>query len=265
MTLRLTRRAALLAGLLPLAPARAAAVSIPVLTWHRFARDAATASTMVTTAAFAEQIDFLVAQKFRFMTAREVVAAAAGQGGPIDGPAVCLTADDGFRTVYADMFPILRIHGVHATLFINPPMISAGGAYLTWPQIEEMLASGLVDIQPHTLTHPNFNTERARRGPADYAAFVHQEIAGAKQMIEAKLGGKADLLAWPYGIHNEMLEAAAAQAGCSAAFALGSRAVSAGDNAFALPRYQVYESDRGGRFGAVAHGVPRGVGRTAHG
>ena len=251
--------------LLPLAvlvsPARAQPL-IAVLTYHRFDPAHAKASTFVTTAVFGEQMAWLVAHHVRVIPLRDVVALEreAGVAAPLDGQTVAITADDGFRTVYTEMFPIIRDYRMPITLFLNPPMISGGPAYLTWAMVEEMRQSGLVDVEAHTQTHPNFNTERARLGPDAYQRFVADQIAGSRQALQARLGVAADYLAWPYGIHDSQLEAAARQAGFLAAFALGSRAAQRGDDVFAVPRYQVYETDVGARFAAVVAGHPRGRG-----
>jgi peptidoglycan/xylan/chitin deacetylase (PgdA/CDA1 family) len=238
-------------------------VPIPILTYHRFDPDTAKASTIVTTPVFAEQMAWLAEHHYRVVKLADVVAAEAGQGPRIEGPAVAITADDGFRTVYTQMFPIIRSEHIPVTLFLNPAMISGGGAYLTWAMIEEMRASGLIDIEAHTQTHPNFNTERARLGPEAYRDFITSQIAGSRQALQARLGVSSDYLAWPYGIHDAQLEQVAAQAGFSAAFALGSRAAAPGEDAFAIPRYQVYNGDVGARFAAVAEGHPRGVSSKA--
>ena len=243
-----------LAFLLPMA-ARAEQRPVPILTYHRFDPELVRASTVVTTPVFEAQVAWLVANRIRVVPLRDVVA-----GTPIAQAAIAITADDGFRSVYTQMFPIIRREGMPVTLFINPPMISGGSAYLTWAMIEEMRQSGLVDVEAHTQAHPNFNAERVQRGPEDFAAFVTEQISGSRQMIRERLGVSADLLAWPYGIHDAQLEAAAAQAGFVAAFALGSRAAGPGDDVFAIPRYQVYNSDVGGRFAAIVEGHPRGKG-----
>lgn len=62
------------------------------------------------------------------------------------------------------------------------------------------------------------------------------------------------LLAWPYGIVDPELEAAAKRAGYSAAFAFNGGPAKPGDDPFALPRVPVADSDRGERFGARLDG-----------
>ncbi len=251
---------AALALVVPLAAGHAAAPAVPVLTYHRFDPIASHSATIVTTPVFEQQMAWLAAHRYRVVPLREVVAATLGNAPPIEGPAVAITADDGWRSVYTQMFPVIRREHLPVTLFINPPMISAGSAYLTWEMIAEMRASGLVDIEAHTQTHPNFNTERARRTPEAYAAYLTQQIGGSREALQARFGVAADLLAWPFGIHDAQLEAAARQGGFVAAFALGSRAAEPGGDPFAIPRYQVYETDIGARFAAVAEGFPRGRG-----
>ncbi len=226
-----------------------------VLTYHRFHPGVSTSATTVSTPVFATQMAWLASNHVTVAPLRSSLALAHGTAGV--STTVAITADDGWRSVYTEMFPILRQHNFHATLFINPPAIGQGNAYLTWPMITEMLKSGLVDVQPHTQTHPNFNTERARLTPAAFQAYLDQEIAGSRGAITSRLGLPADLLAWPFGIHDAQLEAAAQKAGCIAAYALGSSAIMPGSPDFALPRYQVYETDNQARFAWLVAGNPR--------
>jgi peptidoglycan/xylan/chitin deacetylase (PgdA/CDA1 family) len=251
---------AIIAGVATIMPGRAPAAQPPaisVLTYHRLDPTTAAHATVVLTSVFAEQMAWLDAHHIAVVPLRAVVALVRGAGSG-DAPAVAITADDGFRSVYTEMFPIIRRYRFPLTLFINPPAISDGPAYLTCAEIADMVASGLVDVEPHTLTHPDFRRERARRSPADYQAFVARELDGGRADVVARLGTAADLLAWPYGIHDADLEAAAARAGYGAAFALGSRPAQSGADIFAIPRYQIYNSDRGARFAAIVAGLQRG-------
>ena len=234
----------------------AAAQPISVLTYHRFDPAQANASTVVTTPVFAAQMDWLQTHHVRVLRLREVVDIVEHKAPPVTEPAVAITADDGWRTVYTQMFPIIRKQNLPVTLFINPPTIGHGGAYLTWAQIDEMRASGLVEIEAHTESHPNFNDQRARLTPAAYTAFMDREIAGSRTDLLSH-GDSGAFLAWPYGINNPALQDAAVRAGFRAAFALGSRPVLADSPLFALPRYQVYNTDNAARFAAIIAGQPR--------
>jgi peptidoglycan/xylan/chitin deacetylase (PgdA/CDA1 family) len=263
---RLIRLVVLLAALLRVAGATALAQQLPVavLAYHRFDPVRSTAATVVTTTMLDEQLGYLADHHVAVVPLDAVVAAMTQHGLPIlPAPAVAITVDDGFRSVYDELYPrIQRLH-MPITLFINPPMISGGHAYLTWEQIAEMRRSGLVDVEPHTMTHPDFRVQRARLSPEAFHALVEHELGESRRLVQERLGVAADILAWPYGIHDPELEQAARDAGYVATFALESRVVAPGDNAFALPRYQIYESDDAGRMAAIIAGVPRRKARHA--
>jgi len=160
--------------------------------------------------------------------------------------AVAITVDDGHRSVYAKMFPIILRYEVPVTLFVYPipsrsPPIPSPGKILG-----EMVRSGLVDVQFHTLSHPDFRHEQARRSPADYAAFVHFELTMAG-IDRTRLGVNVEMLAWPYGIYDAELERAAAQAGFTAAFAVKNNSPSE-SSIFAVPRLSIGSRDPIERF-----------------
>jgi hypothetical protein len=61
-------------------------------------------------------------------------------------------------------------------------------------------------------------------------------------VLARRLGVQADVLAWPFGIHDPELEAAAAAAGYRAALALEERPASVTDSPFALPRFLIVDA-----------------------
>jgi len=73
-------------------------------------------------------------------------------------------------------------------------------------------------------------------------------------VLEQKFGGTVDLLAWPFGIHDDELEQAAQKAGYVAAFTIDRRPVTRAEKMMALPRFIVTDLDRGGRFENLVQG-----------
>lgn len=93
---------------------------------------------------------------------------------------VLLTFDDGYLDNWAYLFPLLERYGVKATVFVNPEFVDPGDSlrpnlkdcwqgrirrdelldrgYLNWPEIRAMQASGLVDIQSHSMSHALYFT-----------------------------------------------------------------------------------------------------------
>ena len=227
-------------------PARAADPGVPILLYHRF-HPSISGSTTVTTPAFEEQLGWLADHRYTVAPLASVVAALRG-GAPLDAKTVAITVDDGRRSQYTEMFPIVLRYKVPVTLFVYTDAISYEPDALTWAEIDEMVKSGLVDVQSHTCSHPNFDKERARRSPADYKSFVAAELGQSKKTLEERLKRPVEFLAWPYGILDRDLERAAAAAGYGAAFAVGGHLARPDGDLFAVPRVMVFDVDRGERF-----------------
>lgn len=238
-------------GALATIPALAtrAAGAIPILAYHRF--DPATPGpTTVTVATFESQLRRLADKGYRITKLRDAVAALRRPATGATSQAA-ITVDDGHRSVYSVLFPLIRRHRLPVTLFIYPSAISNADYAMTWDQLREMQSSGLVDIQSHTYWHPNFNTERRRRSSADYRAFVDDQLRRSRATLEARLRTKVDMLAWPFGIVDAELEAAAREAGYAVALAYEGGPAAPGADLLALPRIPVSDADRGAHFEAL--------------
>lgn len=241
-----------LAAALAFLTATAWAWQVPILVYHRFGPTAADSMT-VRTEAFEQQLALIEKGGYEVIPLRQLVDHLTGHGPPPPPRAIVVTADDGHRSVYTEMLPLLRRHPLPVTLFIYPSAISNAPYAMTWQQLAELRASGLFDIQSHTYWHPNFLVERRRREPADYAQFVDWQLTRSKAVLERRLGGKVDLLAWPFGLYDADLEAQAARAGYVAAFTLERRPVRPGDDPMALPRYLITDAVDAKAFAAILH------------
>jgi peptidoglycan/xylan/chitin deacetylase (PgdA/CDA1 family) len=226
------------------------ALRVPILVYHRFG-PAVTDDMTVTTLVFEAQLRTLQARGHQVVPLRDLVASLGDAGTALPDRAVVLTVDDGHRTVYTELFPLIRRHRIPVTLFIYPSAISNASYALTWEQLAEMKESGLVDVQSHTFWHPNFNIERRRLAAPAYERFVQDQFTKSKAILEKRLGGKVDLLAWPFGIYDAELMKWAAAAGYVAAFSIERRPVTRTENLMALPRYLIVDADRGTRFEAL--------------
>ena len=235
-----------------------AAQSLPILVYHRFGASA-TELTTIRTETFAQQLQWLQDNEIAVLALQAVVDALRAGHAPGNGPAVVLTADDGHESIYTDMYPLILRYRVPVTLFIYPSAISNSKLALTWPELSEMAASGLVDVQSHTYWHPNFHVEKSRLG-SGYELFVRKQLALSKTRIEEHTGRQVDLLAWPFGIHDDQLEQLASESGYVAAFTIDRMRAQPGGDLFALPRFEITDGDRGKRFEALVRGHATGSG-----
>jgi peptidoglycan/xylan/chitin deacetylase (PgdA/CDA1 family) len=246
---------ALIAGFCAI-PARGAAQprqAVPILVYHRFGPTVADSMT-VTTAVFEEQLAWLRTHDYRIIPLRVLLDSLRNPAAPVPPRAVVITADDGHRSVYSDMLPLIRRYRFPVTLFIYPSAISNADYALTWPQLAEMRDTGLVDVQSHTYWHPNFHRERARLSAEAYRVLAMMQLTKSRDVIARRLGGPVDLLAWPFGICDAQLEQWAREAGYVAAFTIQRRPASREDDPLTLPRYLMTDQDRGARFAAIVAG-----------
>lgn len=211
-----------------------------VLVYHRFGPTIADSMT-TRTSVFEAQLARLKSEGYAIVPLSSVVAALEGSASLPD-KAIAITVDDGHRTVYTELLPIIRRERLPVTLFVYPSAISNAAYAMTWEQLAEMAATGLVDVQSHTYWHPDFRVERQRLAPEDYRQFVRNQLEKPRRVLKLKLHVDADYLAWPFGIHDAELESAAAAAGYRAAFALGDRHATDKDPLRALPRYLIVDA-----------------------
>lgn len=212
-----------------------------VLVYHRFGPTVADSMT-IRNEALAAQFDYLKTHGYTVIPLRRLVERINGEGEPLPNQAVVITVDDGHRSVYSEMLPLVRRYGMPVTLFIYPSAISNASYALTWQQLAELKQSGLFDIQAHTYWHPNFKQEKRRLAAEAYGDFVRMQLTKPRQVLAQRLGVDADLMAWPFGIYDQELMSAAATAGYVAAFTLERRHPRAGDQALALPRYLMIDA-----------------------
>ena len=229
--------------------------SVPILVYHRFGETASELTTIRTTT-FGQELEWLRANGIRVLPLHEVVDRLRVGTGPFESPSVVLTADDGHESLYTEMFPLILRYRVPVTLFVYPSAISNSRSALSWKQLSEMVASGLVDVQSHTFWHPDFRIEKSRLAPAAYEQFVRNQLSLSKSRIEANLGNQVDLLSWPFGIHDSQLEKIAVEAGYVAGFTIERDRVRLGDDPLALPRFEVTDADTGARFETLVTGRP---------
>lgn len=140
---------------------------------------------------FREQLDYLT-------NAFEVVDLPAILE-PGDRKRVAITFDDGYRDFYTNVLPILREYDTPATVFVPVRAVEVPEfshteqfdcEYMGLPQLRELVASDLVTVGNHTVTHPRL------RGLSEDT--LETEIAGAKARLEDLLGTDVDRFCYPF-------------------------------------------------------------------
>lgn len=226
---------------------------VPILLYHRFG-PAAVGNTTVTVSLFESHLKYLNENGFTVIPLRRLLDYYRGNESSIPDRSVVITADDAHKSVFTEMFPLLKKYKAPATLFIYPSAVSNASYAMTWDHLRELKKSGLFDVQSHTYWHPNFKTEKRRLSKSEYDKFVENQLEKSRQKIEKELGVKVEMIAWPFGIYDEELIHKASDSGYTAAFSIERRPSGPQDEMMALPRYLIVEADRGRRYENIVRG-----------
>lgn len=215
-------------------------INIPILCYHNLS--ALRGSMNMTPERFESQIKWLKENGFTIIPLKEAVEYLEGKRESLPSKSIVVTADDGWKSVYTYMLPIVKKYQIPVTLFIYPGTISEGKNALTWNELIELKDSGFFDVQGHTYTHPNFKHAKKRLSSSQYAKFVELELVKSKKILEEKLGIKVTLLAWPFGIYNDYLEQAASDAGYQMAFSIDARDANRNFKPMSQPRFMIIDA-----------------------
>jgi peptidoglycan/xylan/chitin deacetylase (PgdA/CDA1 family) len=172
---------------------------------------------------------------------------------------VVITIDDGYKSAIVYGEPILKKYGFPWTFFVYPDFItdheSVGAA--SWNDLLALQSEG-VDIESHSMTHPILVKHRQKiketsadgkvhssireLSPDEYADFLKTETAGAKALLEQKMGKPITCFAYPYGSYNKQVQEAAVAAGYLAIFTVEDNPVHASTSLLSIGRYTITQS-----------------------
>lgn len=244
---------ALLAAL-TMAPLQA---SLVVLSYHDIRDDVVPKGDpdpyAVSTANFAMHLDWLRAHDYVPVSVQQVLDARSG-GGALPERAVLLTFDDGLRSTYTRVFPLLRAYGYPALVAPVTGWIGMSGDrriaygprdfdrddFLTWAQLREMRDSGLVEIASHSHDlhrgipgNPFGNlmpaaTTRLWDGEnyesdGAWRTRIQADLRTSRDLIERNTGAPPRVMVWPYAAYNREANAIAHDLGMVLSFDLEGR------------------------------------------
>ncbi len=202
-------------------------------------------STALDTADFINQLNWLQENGYQPVSLQQIVDARAGRG-KLPEKAVLLTFDDGYRSVYTRVFPLLKQFNFPAVVAVVGEWMQTPAhekvaygdqlvprdQFVSWEELREMAASGLVEVASHSqdlhkgiVANPQGNlipaaitrayAAREQRYETDqaYAARIGADLRRSADLIEKHLGVRPRAMVWPYGMYNMQTVALAAEAG----------------------------------------------------
>lgn len=194
------------------------------------------------------QIRYLLRRGYRPKTLSEALAE------PLDGRALVVTFDDGYRSILDRGLPVLSDLGAPATVFVPTDLIDEAGLFrymsedhlpaeeeeircMSWSQVRRLADAGW-EVGSHTCTHPRLPEIDDRRLAA--------ELRRSRAVCEEQLQRSCETIAYPYGSYDERVMAASKESGYRLAVTLESRLLEpiAGRGALDLPREGIFRETR---------------------
>lgn len=201
---------------------------VAILLYHRVG--AGNREIDLSTEAFDEQMAELAAHH-RVLRLDDLVDGRRAGG-------VLVTFDDGQRDFHANVLPVLVRHDIPAVLYLATSWVGSPRVRdaLSWKQIEEAVATGLVEIGSHTHRHLDLSDATERE--------AEEEMRRSRELVEDRLGRPCRHFAYPWGVGSEGADRAARRLFDTAVLAWGTNRD--GFDRYRLGRLPVLRSD--GRF-----------------
>ena len=225
-----------------------------IFCYHRLVDKIRYPGTEITPAAFEAQMKELKDHGITVIGMQDLLAWKRGEKN-IPPRCAVITFDDGWKSQYEVAWPIMKKFEYPFTMFIYTEGVRGGslggGEAITWEQLADMRDNG-VDIEAHTATHqdlreghnimlasPGGKRTRTKLTGPQYEQWVRNEVVGAKELLEQRLGIKVNCFAVPFGNYNEHVKELARNAGYEAMFTVYGQPITFTSALDSLGRYAI--------------------------
>jgi len=203
---------------------------VPILLYHDVVPEAFYSCCSIATSDFEAQMDVLVQGGFTAVSLDQIADWIEGTGTLPEKP-VCITFDGPYDGHHTHAFQILQERGLFAISYITTDWIGTAN-HIDWHQLRQLEQTGVMDIQNHTLNHPNLTTVSSDE--------VIRQVTGCSDSIFRHLEGKISIHhAYPGGAHNSSVHQLLRDMGMRTATTVEGRKTTRSDDLMALPRYAI--------------------------
>lgn len=222
----------------------------------------------VTTRSLVQFFDWLKGSGWTAVTLDDIAAAGRGMR-QLPDKAILVTFDDGYRSLYTKVFPLLQIYRIpvvaalvgtwmegrpDGTVLYGDRVVPRSH-FLSWGEARTLQASGLVEFASHSydlhrgvLANPQGNmvpaavtwrydpATRSYETDAQYRARIRGDLQRSRQQIAGQLGRAPRAIVWPFGRYSGPALSEAKTAGFTFALTLEPEPAYTSD-LFAIHRY----------------------------
>jgi len=212
-----------------------------VIIYHDTPKDVNLDDFAVDRVAFVQQIEYLRAHGYNFISFEDILKANKGEI-ILPEKAVLLRSDDAYLSFYEFVYPVLKLYGYPSLLGVVTNWVELGQTYtqaplMNWEQLQEVANSGLVEIASHSHnlhndipSNPQGNTAWAAvtleyypdtqtyETEEHYRQRIYEDLLLSRNILREKLGVNARAIIWPYGEYSQASVEEAKKAGFEATF-----------------------------------------------
>jgi peptidoglycan/xylan/chitin deacetylase (PgdA/CDA1 family) len=210
-------------------------ISIPILCYHRVFPNGNNVYD-ITPGALEKQLQYMKDHGYHPITALQFINSRKSPQ-LLPEKSVVITFDDGCISHYQYVFPILKKLGLKATFFVYPSAVvnHESKKYITWTELQEMVQAGM-DIECHTLYHPFLVRDHTNITDPKYLQWLDHQLKDSKTILEKHLNIQVKLLAYPFGLYNQLIETKSAEAGYEGIFTVNAGTNFLNENPLRLKR-----------------------------
>ena len=191
-------------------------IRVPIIMYHQV-KPCRSGKDSITPYEFEGDLKYLIENDFSAVGMNDLIEYVY-TGKELPEKPVILSFDDGYYNNYVYVYPLLQkynvkivmsIIGISTDNFSAIPDNNVEYAHVTWDQINEMTASGLVEIQNHSYNLHKITRKRYGCKISDGEAFEHYErvltddIGGLQSKILEKTGSSPNTFVYPYGKYSD--------------------------------------------------------------
>lgn len=216
-----------------------------ILSYHEISDKSETldATYAVTPSNFEKQMHWLMDNGYHFIGIDDILKYRQSAK-PLPSKAVLITFDDGYQSVYANAYPLIKKYNIPIVIALVGHWLEAKdevdfnghiiarNKFLGQDEIKEMISSGLVEIASHSylfhegiLGNPQGNTQPAittrqwfpqtnsYEDEKSYQQRISNDLEKNNNFLEKYTGQKPRVMVWPYGHYNSKVNRIAERLG----------------------------------------------------
>lgn len=205
-----------------------------IFSYHEIAENSETLDSTyaVSVANFEAQMKWLIEDGYHFIRIDDIINFRKNSK-PLPSKAVLITFDDGYQSVYANAFPIIKKYQIPTVIALVGSWLQATNKvdfdghlidrskFLSQKEIKEMVASGLVEVgshsyflhrgvlgnsqgnlEPAAVTRQWLPDKQSYEDDKSYQKRIYEDLKTNNDFLKNYTGQKPRVMVWPYGEYN---------------------------------------------------------------